>query len=147
MEFYTLVSLIFLAILLWWYVVTRYSQVPIHPGAILEFDNSKIEELIYNEDINYYLIDVRSEEAYRRGHIPTAINIPARTCSGLLPTDDLFILIVVYGSNRKEAKSVAKILSEFGYFNVHVTGSISQWRGQVQEGDYTPRRYGAVHYI
>ncbi|WGK69931.1 rhodanese-like domain-containing protein [Candidatus Haliotispira prima] len=136
MEFYTLVSLVFLAILMWWYVVTRYNRTTAEPGTVLEFANYQLEELIQSEGINYYLIDVRAEEAYQRGHIPTAINIPARTCNGLLPTDDLFILVVVYGSNRKEAQNVAKILSEFGYFNVHVTNSITRWKGHIQEGDY-----------
>ncbi len=136
MEFYTLVSLVFLAILLWWYVVTRYNREPIEQGVILEFDGSQLEELIRSEGISYYLVDVRPEEAYRRGHIPTAINIPARTCNGLLPTDDLFILVVVYGSNRREAQNVAQILSEFGYFNVHITDSITCWKGHIQEGDY-----------
>ena len=150
MEFYTLVSLVFLAILLWWYVVTRYNREPLEQNSILEFDSYQLEELINNEAINYYLIDVRTEEAYRRGHIPTAINIPARTCNGLLPTDDLFILVVVYGANRKEAQEVARILSEFGYFNVHITDSIARWKGNIQEGDY--QDYGTehdsdVHYV
>ncbi len=150
MEFYTLVSLVFLAIIMWWYVVTRYNREPLEQNSILEFTSYQLEELISNEAINYYLIDVRTEEAYRRGHIPTAINIPARTCNGLLPTDDLFILVVVYGANRKEAQEVARILSEFGYFNVHITDAIARWKGNIQEGDY--QDYVAehdtdVHYV
>ncbi len=136
MEFYTLVSLVFLAILLWWYVVTCYNREPAEQGAVSDFDSGQLEQLIQSEGINYYLVDVRSEEAYLRGHIPTAINIPARTCNGLLPTDDLFILVVVYGSSRKEARNVARILSEFGYFNVHITDSMNRWKGHIQEGDY-----------
>ena len=136
MEFYTLTSLVFLAILLWWYVVTRYHHEPSELATISEFDSGQLDELIHSEGINYYLVDVRPEEAYQQGHIPTAINIPARTCNGLLPTDDLFILVVVYGSSRKEAQNVAQILCEFGYFNVYVTGSIAKWKGQIQQGQY-----------
>lgn len=137
MEFYTLVSLVFLAILLWWYVVTRYSKEVYESGHVLEFNYEQLKQLISNDDLNYYLVDVRPEEAYRKGHIPSAINIPARTCNGLLPTDDLFVLVVVYGANRREAQNVARTLSEFGYFNVHVTESISKWKGQMQHGGYS----------
>ena len=136
MEFYTLTSLVFLAILLWWYVVTRYHHEPSELASISEFDSGQLDELIHSEGINYYLVDVRPEEAYRQGHIPTAINIPARTCNGLLPTDDLFILVVVYGSSRKEAQNVAQILCEFGYFNVYTTSSIAKWKGRIQQGKF-----------
>lgn len=138
MEFFTVVSLIFLTIILYWYLISRFqNRDPYSSDNLAQFSLEQLRELIENEGINYYLIDVRPEDTYKKGHIPTAINMPARTCNGLLPTDDLFILVIVYGANRKEANNVARILSQFGYFNVHLTEPIHRWKGQIESsGNY-----------
>ena len=132
MEFYTLLSLIIAALIAWWYLVVRESRRSVH--YIESFRFEELNELIDNQNLGYYLIDTRSTDAFEKGHIPTAINLPSRDCAGILPTDDLFMLVVVYGGSRREAMTVANILSEFGYFNVQITDPISHWKGRLEKG-------------
>lgn len=94
----------------------------------------ELQDLITARNINYYIIDIRSEDSYENGHVPTSVNIPARNCTGLLPVDDLFILTVVYGNNRQEARKIARKIGDFGYFNVHYTDPYSRWKGEIREG-------------
>lgn len=96
--------------------------------------NSTLQKLISQEQYEYYLIDVRSETEYRKGHIPTAINVPYGQLNSFLPTDKLFTNMVVYGRSPMQSNRAAAILSDAGYFNVTSFGPIFKWRGPVSRG-------------
>lgn len=96
--------------------------------------NGTLQQLITQEQYEYYLIDVRSEAEYRKGHIPTAINVPYGRLGSFLPTDNLFINMVVYGRSPLQSSRAAAILGDAGYFNVTNFGPIFKWRGAVSRG-------------
>lgn len=96
--------------------------------------NSTLQKLINQEQYEYYLIDVRSEAEYLKGHIPTAINIPYGQLNSFLPTDKLFTNMVVYGRSPLQSSRAAAIMSDAGYFNVTSFGPIFKWRGPVSRG-------------
>jgi rhodanese-related sulfurtransferase len=96
--------------------------------------NSTLQKLISQEQYEYYLIDVRSEAEYWKGHIPTAINVPYGQLNSFLPTDKLFTNMVVYGRSPLQSSRAAAILSDAGYFNVASFGPIFKWRGPVSRG-------------
>ena len=90
-----------------------------------------LERLIDQDQYEYYLIDVRSENEYRKGHIPTAVNVPYGELGSFLPTDKLFCNIVVYGRSPLQSNRASAILEETGYFNVTSFGPFFRWRGKV----------------
>ena len=75
------------------------------------------------------LIDVRTEEEYRTGHIPNSILIPIDDLSsrlGELPTDKSTVLIVYCRTGRRSA-AAADILREAGYTRIYDLGGIVSW--------------------
>jgi rhodanese-related sulfurtransferase len=93
--------------------------------------NSTLQVLINQDQYEYFLIDVRSEAEYKKGHIPTAINVPYGHLGSFLPTDNLFTNMVVYGRSPLQSSRAAAILSDSGYFNVTSFGPVFKWRGPV----------------
>lgn len=83
------------------------------------------------KQIKLALVDVRAPEAYAKGHIPGAINIPLRD---LKPNDSRLTsadLIVVYanGWEDPESAAAAKQLIAMGYQNVReFRGGIEAWQ-------------------
>lgn len=68
------------------------------------------------------LIDVRSEQEYKEGHLPGAISIPVYDLASnigktVMCRDDVIILYCQMGARSKRA---AKILADLCYTNVYV---------------------------
>ena len=42
-----------------------------------EIDPYSVRHIVDEKDKNYLIVDVRDPDSYKRGHVPTAINIPA----------------------------------------------------------------------
>ena len=93
---------------------------------------SKLKRNIEPDDINYnqmqalirngaILIDVRSPQEYREGHLKGAISIPeyelANRCSKELKNKDQEI--IVYCSSGSRSKKAQKQLQRKGYINVY----------------------------
>ena len=93
--------------------------------------NENLNKLITQDQFEYYLIDVRSENEYRKGHIPTAINVPYGNLNTYLPSDNLFSNMIVYGRSPLQSSRAAGILENSGYFNVTNFGPFFSWRGEV----------------
>lgn len=89
-----------------------------------DFNNQKD---INKEEINLYIkdgatiIDVRSPQEYREGHIDGAISIPdyqiRKEIGKKIPNKDE--LIVVYCSTGHRSQNCQKILENLGYINVY----------------------------
>ncbi|MBO1299812.1 MULTISPECIES: rhodanese-like domain-containing protein [Enterococcus] len=79
-----------------------------------------------NGDIQ--LVDVRSPEEYRGGHIKQAKNVPLyRITSYKGNKQDPVYVICQSGIRSKQA---AKELKELGYQVINVRGGMNQWLGQ-----------------
>jgi rhodanese-related sulfurtransferase len=81
---------------------------------------------------NVVLVDVRTPEEYREGHIPGAINIPNETIgTGEIPElPDKDQLILVYCRSGRRSKEASEKLVKLGYTNIVEFGGILDWTGE-----------------
>lgn len=82
-----------------------------------------------DKDDKIIILDVRTEEEYREGHIPGAIVIPNETISSepLKELPDLDQEILVYCRSGNRSAQAAKKLIEAGYTQVYDFGGINDW--------------------
>ena len=78
----------------------------------------------------FVLLDVRTSEEFKAGHLPKAVNIPRGTLEFLIgkhyPQKD--VEIVVYCRTDARGALCAKTLSEMGYANVkNLKGAFQAW--------------------
>lgn len=83
----------------------------------------------YIEDGSSWLIDVRSEEAFREMHIRGAVNIPQ---GELRPGQHIpqHIPLILYCERGASSMAVARKLAEKGYRVKTVVGGIRAYRGK-----------------
>ena len=88
---------------------------------------------IMNENEGYIILDVRTEEEFKEGHIPGAICIPNETIAGdvvnILPDKEQLILVYCRSGNR--SKQAATKLQKLGYTNIVEFGGIVDWTGEI----------------
>ena len=90
-------------------------------------DYQEVKELMKKEET--IIIDVRTNEEYKEGHIENAINIPLREIEkenlDSIPNKKAnYILYCASGTRSREA---TKKLAFLGYKNVYDYGSIKNW--------------------
>ncbi len=88
---------------------------------------SELKELIDKKDNGYVLIDVRTEEEYKNGYIPTAINIPHTKIQEETEKIPKKKLIIVYCKVGGRASTAESKLLQLGYKNVINFGGINSW--------------------
>lgn len=83
------------------------------------------------------IVDVRTEEEYKEGHIPGAILIPNEGITvdkpGALP--DLDAEIFVYCRSGRRSKEAAEKLVNLGYTNVYDIGGVIDWPYELTKDD------------
>lgn len=80
------------------------------------------------------LIDVRTPEEYRSGHIPGALNIPHDRIADKPPNAKKDSLVVVYCHTGSRSVAARAALKRLGYEDVANFGRIGKWKGKVAEG-------------
>ena len=84
---------------------------------------------IMDNEHNYIILDVRTEEEFAEGHIAGAILIPdyeiTEKAEGILTDKDQQIL--VYCRSVRRSKNAASLLVELGYSKVKEFGGIIDW--------------------
>jgi len=79
------------------------------------------------------IVDVRSPDLYREGHIPGAVNIPLERIYSDYPSNSARTPLLVYGRPASsDARKAVDILRIRGYKHVILFGSITQWEGELQ---------------
>ena len=79
------------------------------------------------------LLDVRTPDEYRQGHIPGSKNVPLRSISkvtGMIDNKSTPIFVHCLSSAR--SRQAATILKQMGYTNVKNIGGISAYAGKVE---------------
>lgn len=86
----------------------------------------------FNKTQNAVLLDVRTEDEYRGGHIEGSINIPLQKIQNVseIIKDKNTPLFVFCYSGARSGQAVS-YLSKTGYTNVKNIGGISQYRGKI----------------
>jgi rhodanese-related sulfurtransferase len=80
-----------------------------------------------------FLIDVRTDWEYRRGHIPGAVNIPYDEIEERLDEIPVERDIVVYCRSSHRVKRAIEVLGEHGY-TVYNFGRLGRWEGEIEKG-------------
>jgi rhodanese-related sulfurtransferase len=83
------------------------------------------------------LIDVRSPEEYRQGHIQGSVNIPLDRLPANLTRQvpDKNTPVFVYCLSGARSQSACRWMAQNGYNAVTNIGGISDWSGPVSIGD------------
>lgn len=79
------------------------------------------------------LLDVRTPDEYRQGHIPGSKNVPLQSISkvtGMI--DNKSTPIFVHCLSGARSRQAAAILKQMGYTNVKNIGGISAYTGKVE---------------
>lgn len=90
----------------------------------------EVKEVIddYKNNKNIVIIDVRTEDEYKSGHLKEAINIPVGEIESITISKDK--TLIVYCRSGSRSASAAKILSGMGY-KVLDMGGIINWEYDV----------------
>jgi len=87
----------------------------------------------YRESPGALLLDVRSPQEYREGHIPGSINLPLSQLSGI---DELAesrdVPLFVYCLSGARSRQATAMLQHMGYSAKNL-GGISAWKGKLKQ--------------
>jgi rhodanese-related sulfurtransferase len=78
----------------------------------------------------HLLVDVRTAEEFRSGHIPGAINIALQDLPQRMDTLPKDQPIVLYCRSGARSNNAAQMLAKAGFENVHDLGGIMRWQAQ-----------------
>ena len=86
-----------------------------------------LKKIIESKAPRFVIVDVRPEQAYQLGHIPTAINIPHGFISDIKnpPPKDKYLILYCYGGVTSPA--AGERLQADGYKYIFVWGGITAW--------------------
>ncbi len=98
--------------------------------------NSQVKQLTpqqYNQDFrqqqrDHVLVDVRTPEEFRTGHIPGALNIDVQVIAQRLDELPKNKPIVLYCRSGNRSNIAARMLLRAGYSDVYDLGGIGDWR-------------------
>ena len=93
--------------------------------------NQGVKEYSTTDDA--VLLDVRTPDEYRQGHIPGSKNVPLQSISkvaGMI--DNKSTTIFVHCLSGARSRQAAAILKQMGYTNVKNIGGISAYAGKVE---------------
>jgi phage shock protein E len=91
--------------------------------------NSEVQR--FNSTPNAVLLDVRTKEEYRGGHIPNSVNIPVEKLETASLDFNKDATIFVYCYSGARASRAVAILNRLGYMNAKNIGGIIDYTGEV----------------
>ena len=87
----------------------------------------------YAEAENAVLLDVRTPQEYREGHIPGSINVPLQQIEDIdLEVSEMSMPLFVYCRSGARSRQATAMLQEMGYEEVHNIGGILDYKGKVE---------------
>ena len=89
--------------------------------------------LEYRNTDGAVLLDVRTPQEYREGHIPGSKNVPLQTIDKISSVaDNKNIPLFVYCYSGGRSRQAASMLQHMGYNNVQNIGGITAYSGKVE---------------
>jgi len=90
---------------------------------------------IMNKEKDYIILDVRTQDEYKEGHISNALCIPNETIGDKeidkLPNKNQLIMVYCRSGNR--SKQASEKLVKLGYTNIVEIGGIKDWQGKIEK--------------
>lgn len=115
-------------------VANNEGQIVKDENKIIEVNiisTSEVKDIVDNNYDSVVIIDVRSNDEYRGGHIKDAINISLDIIENIdIPKEQK--IIVYCHSGRKSREAVIKLIN-LGYKNVLDMGGIIDWTYEIVE--------------
>ena len=109
-----------------------------------ETDCSDVFSSQASGEVDFVLVDVRGPEAYERGHVPGAINLPGRLITAQVlaayPRSTLFVVYCA-GPHCNGANKAAVKLAALEYSVKEMIGGVTGW---LDEGFELSREVGAA---
>ena len=79
------------------------------------------------------LLDVRTPQEYREGHIPGSQNVPLQQLDNVEEvTENKDTVLYVYCRSGARSRQAVSLLQAMGYTNVHNIGGIAAYSGKVE---------------
>jgi len=110
------------------------------PGKVGWIDSSVLAKMLEDRDrqnISFYLVDLRLEADYQKGHISGAVNIPSQKLRFV--AEKIFgktdpVVFYGYARNSEDMNAVIRMMNK-GYVRLSVlTGGIESWQGVLEPG-------------
>ena len=95
-----------------------------------EIDPYTVRHIVDAKDNKFLVVDVRDKDAYKSGHVPTAINVPSRELDEhveKLPKNKTLILYC-YHDVCFAAPKIALKLAKKGYNVMEMVGGFDEWQ-------------------
>ena len=93
--------------------------------------NQGVQE--YKNAVGAVLLDVRSPQEYREGHIPGSQNVPLQQLDKVEEvTENKDTVLYVYCHSGARSRQAVSLLQAMGYTNVHNIGGIAAYSGKVE---------------
>jgi len=87
----------------------------------------------YAQTENAVLLDVRTPQEYREGHIPGSKNVPLQTLDNVSSiTENKDTPLFVYCHSGARSRQATGLLQHMGYTNVQNIGGIAAYKGKVE---------------
>ena len=94
--------------------------------------NQGVEE--YRAHEGAVLLDVRTPEEYREGHIPGSVNVPLQQIDKVtLTVADKDKTVFVYCRSGARSSQAVAFMKQMGYTKVHNIGGILDYNGKVEK--------------
>ena len=93
--------------------------------------NQGVQE--YKNAAGAVLLDVRTPQEYREGHIPGSQNVPLQQLDKVEEvTENKDTVLYVYCRSGARSRQAVSLLQDMGYTNVHNIGGIAAYSGKVE---------------
>jgi len=93
--------------------------------------NQGVQE--YKNAAGAVLLDVRTPQEYREGHIPGSQNVPLQQLDKVEEvTENKDTVLYVYCRSGARSRQAVSLLNHMGYTNVHNIGGIAAYSGKVE---------------
>ena len=93
--------------------------------------NQGVQE--YKNTAGAVLLDVRTPQEYREGHVPGSQNVPLQQLDKVEEvTENKDTVLYVYCHSGARSRQAVSLLQAMGYINVHNIGGIAAYSGKVE---------------
>ena len=87
----------------------------------------------YKNTANAILLDVRTTQEYRDGHVPGSQNVPLQQLDNVEElAENKETALYVYCHSGMRSRQAVSLLQAMGYTNVHNIGGIAAYHGKVE---------------